>query len=122
MRAPPYARSSPPESAPRSSDRSARAEARRSRSLLSEREVPIAVLASGTGTNFQALLDADLGPAKIVLLISNKPGAKALERAERAGVPTVVIDHRSYASREDFDRAVLARLHEARAEWIVFAG
>ena len=89
---------------------------------MSEREVPIAVLASGSGTNFQALLDADLGPGKIVLLISNKPGVKALERAEKAGVPSAVIDHRRYASREDFDRAVLARLRDARAEWVVFAG
>jgi phosphoribosylglycinamide formyltransferase-1 len=89
---------------------------------LSERAVPIAVLASGTGTNFQALLDADLGPGKIVLLISNKPGAKAIERAERAGVPALVIDHRKFASREDFDDAVLAKLREVKAEWIVFAG
>ena len=89
---------------------------------MSEREVPIAVLASGSGTNFQALLDADLGRGKIVLLISNKPGVKALERAAKAGVPSVVIDHRSFASREDFDRAVLAKLRDVRAEWVVFAG
>lgn len=88
----------------------------------SEREVPIAVLASGSGTNLQALIDADLGPAKIVLLISNKPGVPALVRAERAGIPSRVIDHRSFGTREDFDRAVLASLFEARAEWVVFAG
>jgi phosphoribosylglycinamide formyltransferase 1 len=89
---------------------------------LSEREVPIAVLASGSGTNFQALLDADLGPGKIVLLLSNQPDAKALDRAKRANVPAAVIDHREHASREEFDRAVVDRLRRAHAEWIVFAG
>jgi phosphoribosylglycinamide formyltransferase-1 len=85
-------------------------------------EVRIAVLASGSGTNFQALLDADLSPGKIVLLVCNNPGAKAIERAERARVPVAVIDHRTFASREDFDRAVLERVTEARAQWLVFAG
>lgn len=89
---------------------------------MSEQKVPIAVLASGSGTNFQALLDADLRPGKIALLVSNVPGAKAVERAERAHVPTAVIDHRAFASREEFDRAVVAKLTEARAEWVVFAG
>ena len=89
---------------------------------MSEREVPIAVLASGSGTNFQALLDADLGPGKIVLLLSNKPDAKAIDRAKRAHVPVAVIDHREHPSREEFDRAVVDRLHQARAEWVVFAG
>jgi phosphoribosylglycinamide formyltransferase 1 len=85
-------------------------------------EVPIAVLASGHGSNFQALLDAELSPGRIVLLISNKADAHALVRAARAGVPSTVIDHRRFASREAFDTALVAKLSEVRAEWVVFAG
>ncbi len=89
---------------------------------MSERTVPIAVLASGTGTNFQALLDAELGPARIVRLIVNKPGVGALARAAAANVPSVVIDHRRFSTREAFDQAVLDALRSAGAEWVVFAG
>lgn len=87
--------------------------------------LPIAVLASGGGTNLQALIDqaaaGTLG-AEIALVLTNKPGAGALERARQAGIPTCCIDHREFASREDFDRAVVARLQEAGVELVVLAG
>lgn len=85
-------------------------------------DVRIGVLASGSGTNLQALLDADLTPGRIALLVCNKPGAKAIERAERSGVPVAVLDHRRFDGREAFDRAVVERLREAGVEWVVFAG
>ena len=86
----------------------------------------VGVLASGNGSNLQALLDAgargDLGPARVAVVGTNVPGCGALARAERAGVPTFVIDHRAHASRTEFDRAVAARLAEAGVDLVVLAG
>ncbi|HTJ46716.1 MAG TPA: phosphoribosylglycinamide formyltransferase [Kofleriaceae bacterium] len=86
----------------------------------------IAVLASGGGTNVQALLDAQaagaLAPARIVVVGSNKPGARALDRARAAGVPAVAIDHKAYATRENFEAAMLAALAPHAPDAIVLAG
>ncbi len=86
----------------------------------------IAVLVSGAGTNLQALLDAEaskeLQPAQIALVISNKPGVLALERAENAGKPHLVVDHKSFASRQEFEQAMLQQLHTAEIDAIVLAG
>ena len=67
------------------------------------------VLISGSGTNLQALIDACTAPdfpAEIVLVISNRADAGGLERAKRAGIPTRIIPHKEYSSREAFDAAV----------------
>jgi phosphoribosylglycinamide formyltransferase-1 len=86
----------------------------------------IAVLVSGSGTNLAALLAAQaagqLAPAEIALVVSNKPGVKALERADCAGVATVVVDHTLYASREAFEEAMLEHLRAVGVEAIVLAG
>jgi phosphoribosylglycinamide formyltransferase 1 len=85
----------------------------------------LGVLCSGTGTNLQAILDAVAGErldARVRVVISNKPGILALERAERAGVPTRVLPHREFASREAFDAALIAALRDAGAEWVMLAG
>lgn len=85
-----------------------------------------AVLVSGSGTNLQALLDAEsrgaLAPATIAVVVSNRPGVMALARAERAGKPAVCVDHRAYASREAFEDAVLAVLAAHAVEAVVLAG
>ena len=85
----------------------------------------IAVLASGGGTNLQALIDhaaaGTLG-ADIALVLSNNPQAGALERARKAGIATCCIDHRQFAGREEFDRAVVAALQQAKTELVVLAG
>jgi len=84
----------------------------------------IAVLVSGRGSNLQALIDAerkgDLGGA-IALVVSNVPGAHALERARLAGVETVVIDHRGRL-REDYDRDLLSVLQERHIDVVCLAG
>jgi phosphoribosylglycinamide formyltransferase-1 len=85
----------------------------------------LGVLVSGTGTNLQAILDAIAEgrlDARVRVVVSNKPGVLALERAQKANVPTVVIPHREYASREAFDAAVVRALEDAGAEWVVLAG
>ncbi len=85
----------------------------------------LGILASGGGTNLQAIIDrcADGSlPAEIAVVISNNPGAGALERAQRAGIPARCIDHRPFASREDYDRALVAALRESGVELVVLAG
>jgi len=82
----------------------------------------IGVLVSGTGTNLQALLDAPLAPARIAVVVSNRPGVPALARAERAGVPAVVIDHKAFATREAFEDALAAELERHGVEAVVLAG
>lgn len=86
----------------------------------------IGVLVSGRGTNLAALLAAEaagnLAPAEIVVVISNKPGVRALEIATAAGKPTVVIDHKTAGGREPFEHALLAALAAHQVEAVVLAG
>jgi phosphoribosylglycinamide formyltransferase-1 len=89
------------------------------------RPLRIGVLVSGTGTNLEAILTAIAEKRlalEVAIVISNKQGALALERAERAGVPTRVIPHGDYPSREAFDTALVGALREAAVEWVVLAG
>jgi phosphoribosylglycinamide formyltransferase 1 len=79
----------------------------------------IGVLVSGEGTNLQALLDAGL---PVVAVASNRPGVRALERAEEAGVPTAVFDAHDYASREERDLALAGWLRGRGVELVVCAG
>jgi len=85
----------------------------------------VAILASGSGSNAQRLFDLtragtlDIAP---VLLICNRPGARVLERAKKAGVASLTIDHGKEPDRERYDRSLVAALKEAEAELIVMAG
>jgi phosphoribosylglycinamide formyltransferase-1 len=79
----------------------------------------IGVLVSGEGTNLQALLDAGL---PVVAVASNKPGVRALERAEAAGVAIRVFDAADYASREERDVALAGWLMSRGVELVVCAG
>ena len=79
----------------------------------------IGVLVSGEGTNLQALIDAGL---PIVAVASNKPGARALERAQAAGLQTAVFDVEEFESREARDEEMAAWLEEAGVELVVCAG
>ena len=85
----------------------------------------VAVLISGRGSNLQALIDAADGSdwsAEIVLVLSNVAGAQGLERAQKAAIPTAVIDHRDYRDRETFDAAMTAAIEAAGADLICLAG
>lgn len=84
----------------------------------------IAVLASGTGTNLQAILDKVHGREGIELVgvLSNKPAAKALERARSAGVEAVVLPSSDYADREARDAAMADWLTEREVDLVVLAG
>jgi phosphoribosylglycinamide formyltransferase-1 len=87
--------------------------------------VKLGVLISGEGTNLQAIIDAiDRGElqAEIRLVISNKAHAHGLERARRAGITARFIDHRRFASREEFDQSLVAALKGHDIELVACAG
>lgn len=86
----------------------------------------IAVFVSGGGTNLQALLDAQasgkLPSGEIVLVVSSQPGAYALTRAEKAGVPALVCSRKQLGGQAAFEAAILQALDRYGAEMIVLAG
>jgi phosphoribosylglycinamide formyltransferase-1 len=79
----------------------------------------IGVLVSGEGTNLQALIDDGL---PLVAVASNKPGVRALERAEAAGIPTKVFELESYAGRDERDGAMAEWLADSGVQLVVCAG
>jgi phosphoribosylglycinamide formyltransferase-1 len=85
----------------------------------------VAVLVSGRGSNMRALVEAAREPgfpAEIVLVLSNRPQAPALEFAAAAGIATVALDHRAFATREAFDRAMHEVLLDHAIELVCLAG
>jgi phosphoribosylglycinamide formyltransferase 1 len=85
----------------------------------------IAVLASGRGSNFQAVIDAikdEKIPATCVALITDNPKAYAIERAKKAGIPVRIIDYATFPSRDVYERALLFAMQEVDADLYVLAG
>ncbi len=87
--------------------------------------LPVAVLASGRGSNLAALMDAQRAgtlPIRIVLVASDRADAYALERARDAGIETLVLRPRDFTDRAAFDTALFAQVAKAQAALIVLAG
>jgi phosphoribosylglycinamide formyltransferase 1 len=82
----------------------------------------IAVLASGAGTNLQALLDDPLTGQWVALVASDRPGAPALERARARGVKSVILDATRQGTREEFDRSLTRIFQDEAIEYVVLAG
>ena len=85
----------------------------------------IAVLLSGSGSNLQAILDAQASGqlrGEVVVVVSNKADAYGLQRAVQAGVDTHAIDHRDFGSREQFDAALITLLDGYQPDLVVLAG
>lgn len=90
-----------------------------------KRKVPVGVLLSGGGTNLQAIIDAVEQArldAEIRTVVSNRESAYGLARARNHDIPATVIDHRGYASREDYDRVLVEHLNAQGVELVVLAG
>ena len=91
-----------------------------------KRKLRVLVCVSGGGTNLQAIIDAKkagrLENAEIIRVISNKKGAYALERAEKAGIEGICVSPKDFPDREAFHRALLAAVEEAKPDLIVLAG
>jgi phosphoribosylglycinamide formyltransferase-1 len=87
--------------------------------------IALGVLVSGSGTNLQAILDAialRTLDARVAVVVSNVRHVEAIERAQRAGVEAVVIEHTAFADRRAFDARVVDTLRARGAEWVVLAG
>jgi phosphoribosylglycinamide formyltransferase-1 len=87
--------------------------------------VRVAVLISGRGSNLQSLIDAAKAPdypAEIALVVSNKEDAAGLDVARAAGIPTRIISHKLFGSREEFDAAIDAALRGAKIDLVAEAG
>jgi phosphoribosylglycinamide formyltransferase 1 len=85
----------------------------------------LGVLISGRGTNLQSIIDAVADrrlDATIAVVISNRADAAGLERARRAGIETLVLNHRDWPTREDYDRALLAELRARDVRLVCLAG
>ncbi len=83
----------------------------------------IVVLISGNGSNLQALIDQrQNGGFEISAVICNEPDAYGLQRAAKAGIPTVVLNHRDYADREQFDQQLIQCIDTFAPELLVLAG
>lgn len=87
----------------------------------------VAVLISGSGTNLQALINASRDSAQclhsdIVLVISNKADVMGVERAKKAGIKTVIVNHKDFKAREDFDTEMSKHLNTHRVDIVCLAG
>lgn len=90
-----------------------------------EKTVKLGVMASGSGSNFEAIAQAiNEGRlnAKIEVLIYNNPRAKVKQRADRLNIPTVLLNHRNYKTREALDQAIVEVFQAHEVEWVVMAG
>lgn len=89
------------------------------------RPVKLGVLASGSGTNFEALVQAIADgklQAEIPVVIYNQADAAVAARAQRWGIPALFLDHRQYQSREAFDFDIVQTLTQYGVEWVIMAG
>jgi len=85
----------------------------------------IAVLASGRGSNFQAIIDRvndGYINAELVCLITDKPGAHSVKRAEDAGIPVKIVDYSSFESREEYNKKLHDSMVEINADLFVLTG
>lgn len=85
----------------------------------------VVVLISGSGSNLQALIDgvADNSlPIDLVAVISNRPEVMGLERAAKANIPAEVLDHKTFADRDSFDRALMEKIDNYQPDLVVLAG
>ena len=93
---------------------------------MSGKKARIAVLVSGGGTNLQAILDAagrgEIPHGEITLVISDRPGAYALERAAKAGSPSLEINKKACGGQDAFEGKLITALEENRTDLIVLAG
>ncbi|WP_227396842.1 phosphoribosylglycinamide formyltransferase [Jeotgalibacillus aurantiacus] len=84
-----------------------------------------AVFASGSGSNFQAIAEAVQNgklTGSLVLLVTDKPEAYAIKRAESLGIEVCAHNPKTFDSKADYESAILERLHEKEVEWLVLAG
>ncbi len=94
-------------------------------SIINSSSVRLGIMASGSGSNFEAIaaaIAAGTLSATIELVIYNNPTAKVVDRANRLGIPAKLLDHRTFANREQLDEAIVSAFNEFGVNWVVMAG
>ena len=86
------------------------------------KKLKVGVLASGNGTNLQAIIDRSDLAAEVACVITNKANAFALERARNHGIPAIHLNHKDFSGREAYDAAVVAKFQAHGVELVVMAG
>jgi len=92
---------------------------------MSNNKLPVVILISGRGSNLQAIIDAQQKgelDVDIKAVISNRPGVTGLERASKVGIPALTLDHKTYASRDEFDQALQQCIDQFEPQLIILAG
>jgi len=92
---------------------------------MTNKEINIGVLVSGSGTNLQSIMDACASGeinGRVVCVISNRADAFALERARKAGIPAVHLDHKKYDGRRLYDEALVQTLKSHQVDLVAMAG
>jgi len=82
----------------------------------------VAVFASGSGTNLQALIDADIQTIEIAVVFTNNPDAYAIERAKKHNIQVEIIDHKNYKTREEYEKHIIEVLDPYKLNLIALAG
>ncbi|MDB9511176.1 phosphoribosylglycinamide formyltransferase [Kamptonema animale CS-326] len=85
----------------------------------------LGILASGSGSNFEAIAEAIAHRqlnAQVQVVIYNNPDAKVGARAQKFGVPAILLNHRDYTSREELDAVIVKTFQEYNVEWVIMAG
>lgn len=85
-------------------------------------QINAAVFASGTGSNFQALIDREDLPCHITLLVCDQPGAPVIDKARKKGIAVYVFKASAYSSREQYETDILRELQAHKINWIFLAG
>lgn len=92
---------------------------------LNPSPLKLGVMASGSGSNLEAIAQAITNQqlhAQIQVVVYNNPAAKVAARADRLGIPKVLLNHRSFPSREALDQAIIDTLRQYQVEWVIMAG
>ncbi|MGH7806074.1 MAG: phosphoribosylglycinamide formyltransferase [Candidatus Binatia bacterium] len=92
---------------------------------MAKNPLALGVLASGSGTNLQSIIEAIEAkglPAEIRVILCNRPDARAMERGRAHGLPVELLDHKTFAKREDFDARLVEILRERGVELVCLAG
>ena len=82
----------------------------------------VAVFASGSGTNLQSIIDADIQTIEIAVVFTNNPDAYAIERAKKHNIQVEIIDHKNYKTREEYEKHIIEVLDPYKLNLIVLAG
>ncbi len=85
----------------------------------------IVVVISGNGSNLQAIIDAQQAgqlKSNISGVVSNRPNAFGLERAQKAGIPTSIVDHTDFSDRESFEQSYIEAIDAYQPDWVILAG